>query len=560
MAYTIDMGDVKYYNTMLKALQDEFEKWEAMLKDISDYLMPERGRFLDKDTTPNDGKKRRSNIKDETAGRYLDVLSAGIQGGMTSPAVPWFSLTIADRDRAKFPAVKKWLEDVKDIMLYIFGKSNFYDVTHATYEELGGFGTGAMHIDDDPRTIIRCYPYTVGEYFISTDASLRVDTIYRVYDMLARNVVREFGEDNVSQGVKSSVDSRGGNDWVEVVHAIEPNVERDLTKRDNQNLPWISAYYERKRNELDDKGKSIFLRKSGYHEFPSMVPRWKVTGSEQYGRGPGERNLGDIKMLQALQKDYVIGVNKVMNPPVNAPTALKNQGASVIPGGVNYVDKGINETTVSPVYQINPDLNAIRAEILDVREALRAGFFTDVFVMFANAGAPQKTATEILARKEEKLLLLGPVINRIISGMLKPAIDRTFGIAYRAGMLPPPPPDLQGQDLEIEYTSPMAEAQKSVGTAALDQTSIFVGNISKLIPSAVDKFDADEAIEEYGRMKGVSVGVIRSDDDVKELRKGRAAAIQQQTQQANAAEKSQTMKTLSETDTSGDNALTEGAV
>jgi len=535
--------------TKLKA---EFDtNWKAHFMDIADYLLTRKGRFIDKDTPANDGSKRNDLVIDGTGGRALRVLSAGMQSGLTSPARPWFRLGLTDKDLEEYKPVRNWLDEVRLRMLTVFSKSNFYSSIHNVYKELGGFGTSALLIDEDYEHVIRCYPFTIGEYFIATDASLRVDTLYRQIQMTAKNVVDKFGEENVSTNVVRYTKENNKDQWVTVIHALEPNTDRKEGKVDAKNKPWISVYYEESSEDQDK-----FLRESGYDIFPVMAPRWDTTGSEIYGRSPGMDTLPDVMMLQKMQEKGLIALDKLVDPPMNAPTSLKEIGANIISGGVNYVDITQGQQGLAPTYEVRPDFEKMEYKIEKVQEAIKEGFYNDLFLMLALGGDKEMTAREVAERHEEKLLAVGPVVERLQPELLDRVIDRTYDIMDKMGLIPEPPQELEdGESLEVEYISLLAQAQKMVGITSIEQTAGFVGSMAEIWPEARHKFNSMQAVDEYAAMIGVPVNVIASDEEAKKKLDLEAEQIQKQRDIENTERAIQSAKTLSETDTEGNSAL-----
>jgi hypothetical protein len=542
------MDAVKQFNKRLAALAAEYETWKTHYKDISAFLIPRKGRFLDRDTIPNDGSKRHRDIIDNTGGRALRILAAGMQSGLTSPARPWYKLGLADKDLMEFAPVRQWLEEVRKRMLYVFHRSNFYTSTHNIYYEMGAFGTGAMAIDADFHTVIRCYPFTVGEYYLACGADLRVNSFFRIYWDTVRNVVEKYGEKNCSTSTVNMFKNGNGDKWIQIVHVIEPNPEHVPQSLAAKRKPFRSATYEYKGH-----GEK-FLRESGYDHFPVMAPRWTVTGADVYGNSPGMETLGDIKMLQKMQTKALVALDKLVDPPMNAPMNLKSKGASIIPGGVNYLDLNQGQQAFVPAYQVNPDFQKIEYKIEKVQQAIREGFFADLFLMIANS-RKDMTATEVVERHEEKLLMLGPVIERIQPELLDRVIDRTFYLMDQSGMIPAPPEELEGMELEVEYISLLAQAQKMVGVTAIEQVAAFVGNLAAVKPETLDKLDQDEAVDQYADMVGVPPKIIVPDDRVREIRAERAKQMQQQQAMEQGRQLAEGAKTLSQTDTGGNNAL-----
>jgi hypothetical protein len=548
-----DREKLKKYNRRLSSLKAEFDgSWRDHYKEIAEYITTRKGRFLESDTEPNKGYKRTEKIINNTAERALSILTAGMYSGLTPSSRPWFRLSLEDTDLLQYQPVKRWLSQVRDLMLDVLHKSNFYTVVPCVYEEMGCFGIGAMSCESDDKTIVRFYPFTVGEYFIATDASLRVNTFYRVFWMTAVNMVKLFGEDKVSNQIKLAVKNDKTESWHQVVHMVEDNDDRIEGSEKSSDKLWRSVYYPYKNSE------NIILKESGYDEFPVMAPRWSVTGSEVYGRGPGMETLPDVKMLQKMEVKGLKALDKIVDPPMNAPTDLQKRGASTIPGTVNYLDVGAGQQTFSPVYQINPNLQALRYATREVEDRIKEGFYSDLFKLVSSSSdTPQKTAYEMAKRHEEKLQLLGPMVERVQPEMHNSIIDRLYAIMERKGMLPPTPEELNGLPLKVEYTSILAQAQKMIGTTAIEQVVGFVGNLASINQEIIDKLDCDETVDQYADMLGVPPGIVRANDEVEQIRKIRMQRIQQEQQAIAAQQTIEGAKSMSEIKTGENNALTQ---
>lgn len=531
-------------------IKDERSTFFGHWEELSDYIMPRRGRFLT--SKSNDGSKKNNKIIDSTGSMAVRTLSAGMMSGITSPARPWFRLATPESALMEQSDVKQWLFSVEKTMRDIFSRSNLYNSLQTVYEELAVFGTGALLISEDFDDVIRCYPFTVGEYGIAQSHRLQVDTFYREFNMTVAQVVEQFGLDKCSDGVQTMFKNGQLDKWVEILHVIEPNAVREYNKKDNLNMPFHSCYVEKaSKNERK-------LLESGYEEFPVLAPRWHVTGVDIYGRSPGMDVLGDIKALQIEQKRKAQGIDKMVNPPLQAPSSLRGQSASVLPGGVTYVDtmQG-NQGGFRPTYEVNPRLAELQQDIQETQYRIQQGFYSDLFQMMMNSDRRQITAREIDERHEEKLLMLGPVLERLHTELLNPLIDRTFNIMARNELLPPAPEELAGVTLKVEYISVMAQAQKAIGTGAIERLAGFVGNMAAAKPEVLDKFDADQSVDEYAEMLGVPPKIVVPDDVVQQIREQREQMQQQQMAMEQAQMGAQAAKVMSDADTDGNNVLTD---
>jgi hypothetical protein len=509
------------------ALWNERSGFDAHAQDIADFLLPRGARFHNSDRNSG-GADKYNEIIDETATQAHGTLAAGLMAGMTSPARPWFRLATPDRDMMEYGPVKTWLHRVTQKMLAIYAASNTYRAFHATYEQLGAFGIGASVVVDNFDNVLHHYPQVFGRYAIGLDQWGNADTIYRDMTKTVGQLVAEFGIENVSQTVKNLYDRHNVDTAVDVIHAIEPRRGRDYDKRDGRNMPFRSCYIE-----TGADGEQQYLRESGFEEFPAIVPRWAVDGDDTYpARWPGALALGSIKQLQQEQLKKSTAIDYQVDPPLQVPIAYRNQDLDRLPGGLMFVDTASPSGGIRSAFEVNLNLQHLREDILDVRDRINRSFFVDLFKMIANDTRSNITAREIAERHEEKLLMLGPVLERLHNEMLKPMIDITFAKMVRAGLFAPGtelevPKELSQQDLEVDFVSTLAQAQRAVGVQSIDRFVGTLASLSGVKPEVLDKLDADQVADVYADALGLDPSLVVADDKVALIRKGRQAQQQQ---------------------------------
>lgn len=501
------------------ALKEERSSWMSHWKDISEVLLPRAGRFLPTENNRG-GKAAFRKILDSTGTRALRTLSGGMMSGMTSPARPWFRLTTFNPELDESYEVKVWMSQVTSLMQMVFYKSNTYRALQMAYEELGAFGTSATLIYDDFDRVIHCHPLTIGEFAIATDSRGRVNTVYREFRMTVAMLVQEFGLENVSRTVKDLYERGQMDEWVEVINAIEPRTERDPRKTDAKNMPYLSVYFEKS----GDKGK--VLRETGFTEFPAMCARWSVTGGDIYGTSPGMEALGDLCQLQQMQFRKSQAIDYKVHPPVLIPSEMKNMGTQFLPGGVIPYSNAQQAQQIRSAYMVDLDLNSLLVDIQDVRQRINEAFYRDIFMLMVNSTDKTMTATEVTERHEEKMLLMGPVLERLNAEMLDPLINIVFNKLVQANLLPPLPEDLQGQQLNVEFISILAQAQKAISTNSVDRMFSVLGNLAGMKPDIVDNVDLDFWPQWYADALGVDPRFIVSGKKVAVIREQRAQADQ----------------------------------
>ena len=536
-------------------LNNDRSSFEPHWRELSDFINPRGSRFLVTDVNRND--RRNTKTVDPTATLANRTLSSGMMSGITSPARPWFKLATPDPDMMDYGPVKLWLEAVQRRMNEVYNKSNLYQSLPLLYSSLGTYSTGAMAVLEDDEDVIRTMMFPIGSYYLANSARGSVDTCYRKFTMTVRQLVMEFGMSNVSTSVKGLWESGSYETWIEVIHAVYPNIDRDTGKLDSKNKRVKSVYFE----VGGDNDK--LLRESGFDEFPIMAPRWEVNGEDVYGSScPGMIALGQVRALQVEQMRKAQLIDKATNPPMVAPTSLRTQRVSLLPGGVTYLDVMTGQDGLKPAYLVNPNTADLLADIQDTRQMINSAYFVDLFMMLQNINTRSMPVEAVIEMKEEKLLMLGPVLERLNDECLNPLIDRTFSIMARKNLLPPPPDVLQGMPLKIEYISVMEQAQKSIGLSSLSSTVGFIGQLAQVKPEALDKLDTDQAIDAFAEMSGVSPTVIVPQEQVNQLREERAQQQQQQQAMAMGMAAAQGAKTLSEAQTADPSVLTaiSGAV
>lgn len=526
------------YNFLL----EDRQSWEPDWQSLAKCFLPRRCRLLEKGDRTNKGGLR-YDVLDGTGIRAMRVLAAGMHGGMTSPARPWFRLTLADEELAAHNSVKPWLNEVQKRMRNLFSRSNFYMAVHNLYNEIGTFGTSLMFEHPDARTGLRFNTLTAGEYVLDIDQNGRVDTAIRSMELSAKNMISMFGEENCSRMVREAYAKASTKlKKFEVIHALLPREERDPRKINNRNMPLASYYWEKSSTEHK------FLRESGYNALPGFGVRWDVTGQDTYGRSPAMDSLGDTRMLQSVRASYLKQEHKRGDPPLAKPAGVDKVNS--LPGGITTVASAGADNAIYPLYQVNPDTSGMLEITMDIRQAIREGLYNDLFKMLS-MGPARMTATEVVERHEEKLLQLGPVLERLHDEFFIPLIDRTFLIMLEEDMLPPWPEELDQQPLKVDFVSLLAQAQKMVATASVDQYMGFIGTYGEAFPNLLDIPNVDEIGDSYADYLGLEAKLLNTREERKASRDAKAQAAQQAQMTDAAGSMAGTAKTLADASVRG---------
>lgn len=521
-------------------LEKHYDPWKALYKEISDYIAPGRGRFIDQEGTPNQKTKAAQKIINPAAPDAVHMLGAGLHGGLSSPARPWFQLTFEDPELNKYRAAKTWLDDCEQILYGMFKRSNFYSLIHNVYEEVGAFATGCLFLDSGtPANLLNFRYLTAGDYRFAVNEQGLCHSFYRKIRMQIHQMAASFGADNLSETSRRLLSSNP-YEWRDVLHVIEPNNQysEEGQEVNSQRMPFSSVYCEWKEGNQR-------LSESGYMEMPVVTPRWQVQGNEAYGWGPGPETLGLAKALQRMELNAMLAEDKYLDPPMGIAANFKDRMVDLSPGAKTSVkDTDDIRKAIGPLIQIDPQaINLYEGKISSVENRIKRMFYYELFLMIANEDR-RMTATEVAARNEEKMIMIGPVINSQNYEMLDPIIDRAFNLAARAGKLPPPPQEIAEAEYKVEYVSILAQAQKLINAQGMGAYLQMATAVAAISPESVDKTNWDEFTAVYGDMVNLPSKIVREDDEVAEMREARAAEAQRQQQIVEAQANADTMNKL----------------
>ena len=495
--------------------------WEGAWRSLAEHFLPTRFRLDAEQNGEGRGPMLNSRLVDATGILAMRVLAAGLQGGLTSPARPWFRLSLDDAELARSRQGQEWLDECAARMRVVFHRSNFYNVMHTLYAELGTFGTAFAFELADPRHGFSFVPLCAGEYALDVNERRRVDTVFRRVFMSLRQMAAAFGPEALPEELRAQLE-RNPDARFAVAQAVFPRAERRPGRVDAAAMAFASLHW------LEGREGAHPLRVSGFRGFPGFGPRWEAAGADVYGRSPAMDALPDCRMLQQMGITTLKALHKAVDPPMSVAAGLRSVGLDLTPGAINYVDSapGQSPQAATPLFQVRPDLATARKAMEAVQNQIRQGLYNDLFKLVLE-GRSQVTASEIAAREEEKLVLIGPVLERLHDELFLPLIDRTFELMRELDMLPPTPPELAGRRLRVEFVSLLAQAQKLVGMGAADRYLDMARRAAAAWPEALDCLNVDRLLDSYADSLGLPVSLTRPQEERDEIRRERAKSAGQ---------------------------------
>ena len=491
-------------------LKSQRQNWESHWQEVADYMQP---RKADVTKSRSKGDKRTELIFDSSPLQSVELLAASLHGMLTNPSTPWFSLRFKENEMENEDEAKEWLEDATEVMYSAFNKSNFQQEIFELYHDLITFGTAAMFIEEDDDDLLKFSTRHINEIFIAENDKGRIDTVFRKFKLSARSAIQKFGA--VSNNI-AVIAKKDPYEEVEILHAVYPRSDFDPKKQDQSNMPFASVYLDA---ESGDE-----LSVSGFREFPFVVPRYLKASHEIYGRSPAMTALPDVKMLNEMSKTTIKSAQKQVDPPLLVPDDGFILPVRTIPGGLNFYRSGTRDRIEPLNIGANTPLGLNMEE--QRRNSIRNAFYVNQLMM---QNGPQMTATEVIQRNEEKMRLLGPVLGRLQSELLKPLIDRTFAILLRKNLFRQAPDFLSGKDVEIEYVSPLAKAQKSTELSSIMRAIEIMGSLSNVAP-VFDHINMDKLVRHLADIVGVPQKILKPQSELNAERQ-QAQAQQEQMQQ-----------------------------
>lgn len=482
-------------------------KEEPVWRELAKILRPDDSDF---NATTERSRRDEGDVFDATPLYALDDFVGGLYSQLVNPANRWFELGVDDDALAKWKPVAQWLHAATNLVYASLAPaaSSFYARAPAWFANIGAFGWGALYQEEwVGRNYIIDRAIPIGETYLATDAAGNVNQVNREFSLTGDQIKGFYGDK-----YQCKDDAR----YV-IVHATFENRDYRPDKIAVDNFPFLSI-------TTSPEVKDLFVKR-GYFELPYHVPMWSERSKSPYPTGPGHNQKADAQTLQEMMRTNMVAAQFAAEPPIlmtdeAALSAADIEPNAVLKGGMSKQGKRLVE-----VLERRQQMPLALNEIEQKRNACRTAFR---FTMLQVAGRPQMTASEFLGWQEEGLKFMAPNLARIQTGGLSPFIARRFRILERAGQVPPPPPEVNGRRLTINYVSPLAKLMTLSRGRGVLQFQQAIEQMAVTDPAARDWFNADAAAPIVRDAFTEVPDVIRDPREVAELRKIRAEQAQRQ--------------------------------
>ena len=485
-------------------------------------------------------ERHRREVYDSTAVSAAENLAASVHSGLTSALVRWFSIRFRQAKLNEIQESKIWLEDCADIAWEAMRESNFDLEIGETYTDLVGFGTSPFSEEQTERNgsfdSLDFKSMPIRESYFEMDHRNQALIFYRWLRWLPLQIVEKFGRENVPEHIQAKADNPDAStERVELIYCVyqrEDKKNADIS----QTLPPKERPFGEKyvlRNDGEELGEE-----GGYYEMPVAMARWRTANTSQWGYSPPMVVMGDILTLNDIVSMESDAFEKNIDPTLFTTQRGLLSKRDLEAGGITVM----RNLAEMKFLERNVDVAWTRWRVERMQQMIRQAFLVDQLEL---KESPAMTATEVNVRYELMQRLLGPTFGRLKSDLLDKIVRRTFNILYRAGQFPLTPQvvrDMQGQ-LDIEYTGPMARAQKAERVGAIERyatnvTSLAAG-VSQMDPKKgleiLDNIDGDKLSKELADLLGVPADLLPSQGDIDKKREQRNQ-VEEQARQLQAAQ------------------------
>jgi hypothetical protein len=499
--------------------------WENHWREVSERVRPSQNFF--QSIQRADGDKRNEKIFDSTAPLALPKFAAAVIS-MAFPATQTYhKLAIKDEVLSANTEVKRWLDKVNTILFRVryAPRSGFQAQSGEVVLDVGAFGTGILFVDDVLGEGIRYKAMPLAQSFIAEDAYGRVNTLHRKWQWTARQAAQAFGIEKLPSSIQTAFEKEPNRKF-DFLHCVKPNPQKVRGARDSRGMEYVSYYISLEEKKLVEEG--------GYRTFPFAVPRFETSPNEVYGRSPAMNVLPAIKSLNEMKKTILRAAHLQVSPPIMLSDDGALQAFNLRPNALNYGAVDNNGRPMAIPFNTGANVNIGKDLMDEERAQINDAFFVTLFRILVEE--PQITATEAMLRAQEKGQLLAPTMGRIQSDLLGPLIERELDILMTAdagtGTIIPEIPDVlkkhfaNGGEYDIEYQSPLNLAQQAGAGAAILNTLNSISPLAQIDPSVMLRYDLDKASEFLGRVNGVPEDIIRSDEEVADLKDQMAGAAE----------------------------------
>lgn len=542
---------IQTYKNRYKDLETEKAPFIPMYQLIGEYVMTRKQNFSS-NTTPGDFETKNifSSVAPNSNQRMASALIGNLwpNGARSIRLVRPRYIPDTEENKAYYDEITNVFVDVLDSP-----ETGTFPALQEYMLDQGAFGTSGVLVKKtgDLTDPLRIKALNVKYFLIDEDKDGFVDTVFICEELTAKQVVGEYGVENVSMKVKEAFNQYDIKTKFKVIHVIEPRESVPQTKG-NLSYPIASVHFEWDTDKL--------LRESGYKKMPAIIGRFLKALGEKQGRSAAMFSMPATMRLNLAWEMIFRAGGKKLKPPLylldngslGADTIDTSEDALNI-----FSTLGMGEKSpVGVLYDVG-NLQDIYPIVESLVQDVTDSFYIDQLMDLNNEKKMTFGEAQIRDRirgeglntifKRQETEFFSRFINSAFSCLEE---DGLMGVErgsmeermmLEAGLVPIYyPPDVlrakkRGQKIyKIKYISPASRIMRTEELQGI--TTLMDMNIggAQAFPEILDNIDPDKIERQLYDLLNIDEETLRASQVVKDIRAARAEMQKQQMQMAQA--------------------------
>jgi hypothetical protein len=531
--------DIKQLKKEFDALRSDRRAWDSMFQLLGKYISLIKQNF---EVTQQAGDFLLDDVYDAT-GTFAAHNSASALIGMLWPGTAKQAIEIVPpRDMTITTELQEFYTEMthKVIAAMDDPRANLALSLDEYMLDQMIFGTSGVGVEKGYASKLLYRPYGVKELYIEEGRDGQVESAYLFFDWSVGRIIAEYGEDKVSKKIREKYQNGKTTDKAKILICIKPRREKKA-KKGMLAAPYASYHLEWDTDHL--------LKESGFEEMPIMVGRFRKLNYEIYGRSPGSMALPDIKEANSLREAVIVATEKILSMPKGVMNDGIFGGSTIdmSSGAINVFNSTGNVSNQPPIFDIGspPNLPWAEQRLEKLEQTIAQHFSVDRLLDFNSS--QEMTFGEAQIRNQIRHQSLSSLFSRQLSEVITPLIERSVKILFRAGEFGVVRGTEEERDLlesgtaEIKYVpdeiadrlergeevyhlvykTQAANASRAEEYLGIMDVMNFAINGMSVDPTLADRINLHAAVKHVTNIRGIPADIIRENDAVEQIAKGR---------------------------------------
>ena len=475
-----------------KAIKD---MWLPTFEECYEYALPQRESFY----AESIGRRRSDRIFDETAVVGVQEFASRLQSGIVPNYARWADFVAGSEiPKNEQREVNLLLDQVTEYVFEILQNSNFSQEVHETFLDCA-VGTGVLLVEEgDAIQPVKFKAIPLPQVVLDSGFDDKIDHIYRKRMIRMKELLVAYPNGTLSEKMKMDMEKMSESECeiIEVVYRDYSN-----TKEEQHKFCVIAPMYEHEIMQTTFKGLG---------SNPYIIYRWSKVAGEVYGRGPLQLALPAIKtsnlVIELILENAQMSISGMYQ--VEDDGVINVDNISLIP--CTIIPKAMGSSGLQPIAPAG-NFNVSDLVLRDMRTNIKKALYNEMLGV-ANEKTPM-SATEVAERMADLSRQIGAAFGRLQAELVNPVLQRVIYILKKQGRIKIPV--VNGREIKIKSSSPLAQAQHQQDVATLDR---FLGMVQTRVgPQLLNLLiKQDEAAKFVAKKLGVPEELIRSPEEMQQ--------------------------------------------